>query len=313
MSDQIPYYIKIRPGKQLFAEWEVSTKQSERNSTEALLGGHEGGGSTHHKTFLSADGLDDDDIEAKDAEGLAHLRGEATENQDKFRITVDVEQCIYHLCDADNKPVATPGTTSIVLTGTHLCLRYIDKKTRTWNKTHSYEYQGKQVLRKKGDSVGQLGKGLLDLYNEHPQFFDQLDEAGIQIYQQPAAFEDSIITCWKVEFQGVLYPVSIALRDLFGGALTAEAREAMSAVGQITSWIMGKMTASLQVTDTDVAMRMKAMTRAAHDRLRLELIKLAAAEDTRQIFRCGTYEILRILLETGTKIKMMRKTHSFEL
>ena len=78
MSDQIPYYIKIRPGKQLFAGWEVSTKQSERNSTEALLGGHEGGGSTHHKTFLSADGLDDDDTEAKDAEGLAHLRGEAT-------------------------------------------------------------------------------------------------------------------------------------------------------------------------------------------------------------------------------------------
>ena len=44
MSDQIPFFIKIRPGKQLYAPWEVSTKKSERNSSETLLGSDTGGG-----------------------------------------------------------------------------------------------------------------------------------------------------------------------------------------------------------------------------------------------------------------------------
>ena len=49
---------------------------------------------------MREEAVDESDTEAKDADGLQHLRGEATENQDKFRITVDVEQLIFHLSDA---------------------------------------------------------------------------------------------------------------------------------------------------------------------------------------------------------------------
>ncbi len=38
MSDQIPYYVKIQPGKQLYAEWERQSGKEDQNSSLSLSG-----------------------------------------------------------------------------------------------------------------------------------------------------------------------------------------------------------------------------------------------------------------------------------
>ena len=42
-----------------------------------------------------------------------------------------------------------------------------------------------------------LGSGLRDLKKTCPEIFRRCRKAGIHIYQQPAGFEDVIITKWK--------------------------------------------------------------------------------------------------------------------
>ena len=52
------------------------------------------------------------------------------------------------------------------------------------------------------------------------------------------------------------------------------------------------------MTDTDVAFPLKAKVRQRQRHLRKELAKLAQHEETRAVFRCGTYEVLRVLAES---------------
>ena len=63
------------------------------------------------------------------------------------------------------------------------------------------------------------------------------------------------------------------------------------------------MGCALQITDTDIAMRLKNRSAKELQDLRLELHKLAEAEGTRAIFRCGTYEVLRSLTGAIEKLK----------
>ena len=52
-------------------------------------------------------------------EGMTQLRGEASKDQDKFRITVEREQRCYGFCDDSTEPEFIPGTTSVTFTGAH--------------------------------------------------------------------------------------------------------------------------------------------------------------------------------------------------
>ena len=62
--------------------------------------------------------------------------------------------------------------------------------------------------------------------------------------------------------------------------------------------IEAKMTAALQVTDTDEAFRLKSIQRRKEKVLRKELMRMAEFEDTRAIFKCGVYEVLKLLVES---------------
>eukprot|EP00959_Pyramimonas_sp_CCMP1952_P186872 3907575-Pyramimonas_sp.AAC.1 len=82
---------------------------------------------------------------------------------------------------------------------------------------------------------------------------------------------------------------------MFAGALSESSLNTSAALGQLPVFIRGKMTAAVQVTDTDVAFRLKAKVRRRQQELRKELQRLAESESTRAIFKCGTYEVLRTL------------------
>ena len=73
-----------------------------------------GGGSQAASTFFGED--EEDEMQIFD-EGMTQLRGEATKDQDKFRITVEREQKCCGFCGDICEPVFEPGATSVTLTG----------------------------------------------------------------------------------------------------------------------------------------------------------------------------------------------------
>ena len=101
MSDQIPMWLKLKPGKQVYAHFELRDGKH-----EVSLGSLGGGGAQSAATFLRED--DEDEIEGG-SEGMTQLRGEATKDQDKFRITVEREQTCCGFCDDTGEPFFEPG------------------------------------------------------------------------------------------------------------------------------------------------------------------------------------------------------------
>ena len=111
MSDQVPMRLKISAGKQLYAESEVqivSISSVQQSSIQPI-----------QNQLLN----DDDEEEGND--GMTQLRGESSGDQDKFRITVDLEQRVYGWCSETSDPQFEWGTTSVVFTGTHCRLSNI--------------------------------------------------------------------------------------------------------------------------------------------------------------------------------------------
>ena len=68
--------------------------------------------------------------------------------------------------------------------------------------------------------------------------------------------------------------------------------------GQLAAWVLAKMTAAMQITDTGVAFRFKAKLNQKLEKLRTELLNLANNEETRPILKCGYSEILKTICET---------------
>ena len=82
MDGQVPMWLKLKPGKQVYAEFETRMGQCERN-----LGSLSGGCSQVRKHLLRED--DEDEVLGLN-EGMTQLRGEAAKDQDKFASLLSV-------------------------------------------------------------------------------------------------------------------------------------------------------------------------------------------------------------------------------
>jgi len=214
MSDQMPYFIKLKPGKQIYADGEYASKKSYIKNQEAYA---PGGGSQKKETLVG---------EAT----TAHLRGESHGTQDKFRITVDLEQVCYGWFNDNEEPKAGWGITSIIMTGAHFREHNVATHDgrHFWLEDESFVVDGKQVTRKKGDPVpGGLGSAILKFRSENPELFKRMKDNLIRFYQQPAAFEDAVITKWKIKEQQRVHGITLSLKDMFTGGLSESARDEM--------------------------------------------------------------------------------------
>ena len=99
--------------------------------------------------------------------------------------------------------------------------------------------------------------------------------------QQPAGFEDVILSKWIIELQGKKYVSSIHQRDMFLGCLTRSSKVAMWLCQQGDAWIAGKMTPNNQLTDTDVVFPLEANAKIAEDDLRREMKAFAESKGER--------------------------------
>ena len=176
MNDQIPMWLKLKPGKQVYAEFETGGGKYEVN-----LGSLSGGGSQSSAAMLRDD--DEDEIQ----EGMTQLRGEASKDQDKFRITVEREQMCCGFCDDTAEPHFQPGTTSVTFTGAHFRMSNVKWPEEVWLKTEVFYVDGKQVVHKAGDPVPEnLAKSMREIRRAAPEFWSLLEKLGFQFYQQPS-------------------------------------------------------------------------------------------------------------------------------
>jgi hypothetical protein len=296
MSDQMPFWIKLTPGKQLYAPGEFAVSKTQLTGDESTHAmGQRGGGGSQSAAHQISDVIDN--------QGMTQTRGSNNSEQDKFRITVDVEQVCYGFFDSEVTPHADNGITSVVFTGAHFRLANADKD-RCWIEDDVYYVDGIKKVCTAGERIpGCLGKALLDFRDKCPELLDDMLKINFRFYQQPAGFEDSVITKWKIREQHKIHGQVLALRDLFGGALSETSRDTMFLHQQLCSWIRSKITAICQVADTHVIRPIKIRKLQADIELRRELMKLAKLEDTPAVFKCGMYEVMRTLYRVISELR----------
>ena len=198
MSDQMPYYIKLRSGKQMYMASEIARSKKRLKSAEKELTEKSGGGSQAASTFARAD-----DDEGNDGRNVAV--GESHQNQDKFRITLDVEQAFLGWFGTET-PQAQWGITSVIFPGAHFRASNITagpQGQRFYTNDEKFYKDGQEVVRFAGTPVqpANLGSAILGFRDEHPEKWKEMLDLKIRFYQQPAGFEDAVISMWKVEEQ----------------------------------------------------------------------------------------------------------------
>ena len=185
----------------------------------------------------------------------------------RYRVTYEARQALYGLCK-DSGPDGKaelcgrvlPGL--LVVHGTHARLDNIDSSGR-FLKDERFEFAGKLVCREKGSSAGNLLRGWRLARQKNPALFRE-----ISVMSQPSANVDGIIFAWSQEALAALAPASLHVRDCFAAAWSSSAAESLF-YGQCLQTVIGpKLTASLQLTDTDFARAFKSLARSAMDKLR---------------------------------------------
>ena len=86
---------------------------------------------------------------------------------------------------------------------------------------------------------------------------------------QPSANVDAVIFCWAQAELAALAPAAIHQRDCFAAAWSPSASEALFVSNHLQVCIGAKLTASLQLTDTDWSRAFKALCRSEMESLRL--------------------------------------------
>ena len=127
-----------------------------------------------------------------------------------------------------------------------------------------FEFAGKVICRKAGSAAGNLLRGWRQARDQDPSLFRQ-----ISLMSQPSANVDGIIFSWAQEELASLAPASVHVHDCFAAAWSVSEPESLFYSQSLQTVIGPKLTASLQLTDTDFARSFKSLARSAMDDLRL--------------------------------------------
>jgi hypothetical protein len=227
-------------------------------------------------------------------ESAAQTRSQGVSEQDRYRITFECVQEVHNYFDETKVPEGKIGKSLLVLIGGHGRLSNISDEG-TFLEDEHFTHKGNEIVRKAGQSARGLLKSWVDLRRSSVEVRTMLES--IEVMQQPSGFADSVIVQWHIEAQAKRYPQSIHQKDLFAAALCEASKKASWLGHQLLTWIAGKMTSCLQLTDTDLAFPLKAAARRAKDRLKREMRDQASMQDQSASFRCGPYEVLRISYE----------------
>ena len=159
-----------------------------------------------------------------------------------------------------------------------------------WVESEHFVVAGEEVVRKQGDRAHPtLMRKWRDLRDREPGLF-----AGLHIWQQPAAFVDSVIYHWMQQLEAGSAKQVLRLVDMFAGGWSETSQECNFLLQQLQGAVAAGCTATSQVTDTGFASMAKAAAVRQKDELR-ELMRLKARlEGVQPTYRCGAREILQV-------------------
>ena len=221
---------------------------------------------------------------------------------------MELRQLILNYCDPDKEPEGIMGPTLLIVGGVHCRLDNIDA-AGCWAEDEFFHVNGKEVKHLKGASAGNTMQAWRRLRDSRPDLF-----RNVQVMQQPAAVIDSVLMKWVLEDQGKRYPCSLWQRDLSGGGgFSLQSQQCMQLIGQVPTWIAGKMTSVLQLTDTDFAFRMKAFAKESKEILLDEMKAKARKAGCAVTLKAGPYELLRIVQECLCKMEAITKKEDLVL
>ena len=281
-SDQIPLWVSEASKRVLYAEHEVATEtQDKLRSRHMEMSLQE----VQPATVVLAE------HPKPSAEGQTQKRQQADANASKFRITYEARQILrnWFSKDPEVKPLAEVYKGAVIFPGVHCRISNISESGH-WIRSESFSFKGKLVERKAGSSVGRIMSGFRELRTRRPELFSRLE-----IYQQPSANVDSVIFTWQQEELAASFVSSVFQRDCFAAAYTTDAGQAMFLSHCIPATVASKMTASLQLTDTDCSKTFKADCREINGRLRREFHERMRKAGLRDVFKGSTETFMEVL------------------
>ena len=288
--DQVPVWLRMGAARQLYSKSEVRKRKAHEMSAPA---GDEPLGQVQV--------LEDDD-------GMNQMRQNASAEADRFRVTFEMSQLVYNVFKPGEAPFVRHGKPALVVPGRHARLSNIDAEGY-FIEDEVFEVKGVQKVRKKGTSAGKLMETWRLLRDGDDKEAKEWLRS-IELYQQPAAFCDSIIVSWIAEMRRKEEAnFMIVVRDMFAGGLSASCERMSGVCGQLRTFIAGKMTAVMQLTDVGCAFSLKKKLEEAKQEVRREKrgeASLASAlkESGRTEMRCTPRDLLRII---GQAMANLRK------
>jgi len=288
-SDQVPLWAKCGAKKFVYAQHELKvTKQAALRASASELAAL-----TDEQWAEKCKGAAEDKIEAAlpqpHAQGQRQLRLQGHSEDERFRITYEASQVVRGWF-AEGTPRGEVGRGLLVVNGVHCRLSNISA-SGTWLRDEAFTFKGKEVMRKAGASAGRLMMPWRRLRDVRPNLFES-----VSVMSQPAAFVDNIILSWTIEEHSKAFPQSVWQRDMFAAAFSQEAASAMFLAHELPCSIAAKMTAVLQLTDTDFAKTFKSRVRAKMNDLRASHVRKCRDQHTWQPFQAGVPEIMEAVV-----------------
>ena len=173
------------------------------------------------------------------------------------------------------------GKGALIVPGQHARLDSIDDKGR-WIEDESINYLGDIKLHRKGESTRRALEQWVKIRRGHPHLLEHYD-----VYSQPSSNQDNIIMSWVIAKQGRMYPVSIYQRDCFAASFSDDIYKKMYAAHQLQSIIPPKMTAMMQLTDTDFSYVFKSLMRKSVDKIMAKGQQAMGTSDVYQMGECN--------------------------
>ena len=247
MSDQIPVWLKVEPGKLLTSKIRLK------------LGAEQAKIRRQNRKDKNEQAADSNSVK------ITTTRKSAGKPP-RWRVSFIARQAVERFFDSTSDPQGRILPSILLVPGTHGRLENISS-AGTYIKEESFQVGGELVVRKAGDKAGNHMLSWRKAREERPELF-----TGIHVWSQPAAVADSVIVRWQAELEASEYRQAINLIDHFAAGWTEEALHTAWLLQRIQVGVPAGCTSLVQVTDVGLAAQAKAALNRwkelARDRMR---------------------------------------------
>ena len=233
-------------------------------------------------------------------------RAAGVSEQSRYRVTLECTQAVLRYFEEaaegedEVQPVGVILPSTLVLTGDHGRLSNLDD-SGCLIRDEAFQWNGREALRRAGASARGLLSKFVELRRQNPAAREMMKK--VRIMSQPSGFVDPIILSWMNEQLSEEFTVVLAQRDLFAASLSEPDKMSRYLSHIAVSFISGKMTSCLQLTDTDIAAPFKSAAMRVKQRVAAEMKHIRQQRGQMSNFKCGAAEVLRIAFEAHEYIE----------